>query len=142
MYHIVKHLQLSMIHIKNYICEDKIIMNEIVNNLTLETIRCQATTFLIDLNYHSRCHTDVDMFYTLATVIAPKEIFADDVIYCFIFPILGIRVPLRSADLFMFNPILLHSCSDTRYPGCHIMSAYVSQKQFLEVTLYNNIKTY
>ena len=129
--HIVKHLQLSMNHIKKYICQDRVIMNEIFNNLTLEAIGRQATAFFIGLNYHSRCHTDVDMFYTLATVIAPKEICADDVIYFFIFPTLGIRVLLRSSDLFMFNPILPHSCSNRRYPGCHIMSAYVSRKTFL-----------
>ena len=49
-------------------------MNEIVNNLTLEAIEHQAAAFSIGANYHSRCHVDVDMLYTLATVIAPKDI--------------------------------------------------------------------
>ena len=71
-FHIVKHLQLSMNHIKKYIHQDQVIMNEIVNNLTLEAIGRQATAFSIGFNYHSRCHVDVNMFYTLATVIAPK----------------------------------------------------------------------
>ena len=138
--HIVKHLQLCMNHIKKYIRQDQDIMNEIDNNLTLEAIGRQATAFSIGLNYHARCHTDVNVFYTLATVIAPKDVCADKVIYYFIFPTLGIRILLRSGDLFMFNPILPHSCLNPQYPGCHIMSAYVFRKPFLEVTLYNNIK--
>ena len=111
--------------------QDQNIMNEIVNNLTLEAIGGQATAFSIGLNYHSRCHTDVDMFYTLDTVIARKDVCANDVIYSFIFPTLGIRIPLRSGDSFLFNPILPHSCSNPRYRGCHIMSAYVSRKTIL-----------
>ena len=83
-FHIVNHLQLSMNHITKYIDCEQHVMNEIVNNLTLEVIGCQATAFLIGVNYHSRCHIDVDMFYTLATVIAPKDICVDNVIYYFI----------------------------------------------------------
>ena len=52
--------------------QDQDIMNEIVKYLTLEAIGRQATAFSIGFNYHSRCHVDVNMFYTLATVIAPK----------------------------------------------------------------------
>ena len=130
-FHIVNHLQLSMNHIKKYIEEDSDIMDEIINTLTLESIGRHATAFSIGLNYHSRCHTDVDMFYTLATVIAPMGISVDEVIYYFIFPTLRIMIPLKSGDSFMFNPLLPHSCSNPRYPGCHIMSAYVSRKTIL-----------
>ena len=115
-----------MNHIKKNIRRDQHVMNEIVNNLTLDAIRHDATAFSIGVNYHLRCHTDVNMFYTLATVIAPKDICADDVIYNFIFPTSRIRVQLTSVNLFLFNPILPHSCSNPRYLECHIMSAYVS----------------
>ena len=81
MFHIVNHLQLSMNHITNYICRKQHDMNEIVDNLTLEVIGRQAAAFSIGVNYHSRCHIDVDMFYTLATVIAPIYICVDEVIY-------------------------------------------------------------
>ena len=74
MIHIVNHLQLSMNHITKYIDREQHVMNEIVKNLPLEAIRRQATAFSIGVNYHSRCHIDVDMFYTLATVIAQKHI--------------------------------------------------------------------
>ena len=130
-FHIVNHLQLSMNPIKKYIRQDNGIMNEIVNNLTLESIGRQATAFSIGLNYHSRSHTDVDMFYTLATVVAPKGISVDEVIYYFIFSTLKIMIPLKSGDSFMFNPLLPHSCSNPRYIGCHIMSAYVSRKTII-----------
>ena len=83
MFRIVNYLQLSMNHITKYSPEQHI-MNEIVNNLTPGAIAHQATAFLIGVNYHSRCHIDVDMFYTLATVIAPKDICVDNVIYYFI----------------------------------------------------------
>ena len=131
MIHIVNHLQLSMNHITKYICRKQHVMNEIVNNLTLEVIGRQATAFLIGVNYYLRCHIDVDMSYTLTTVIAPKDICLDDIFYYFIFPTFGIRVLLRYSDLFLSNSIVPHSCSSPRYPGCHIMLAYVSQKTVL-----------
>ena len=97
-FYLVNHLQLSMNHINTNIRPDQYIMNKIVNNLTLEAIGHQATAFSIGVNYHLGCNTDVNMFYTLPTVIAPKDICADDVIYYFIFPTFGIRVPLSPGD--------------------------------------------
>ena len=120
-----------MNHVKKHLCHNQHIMNEIVNNLTPEAIGHHTKNNLIGVNYHLRCHTDVNMFYTLTTVIALEDICAVNVIYYFTFPTFGIMILLRSGNSFMFNPILLHSCSNPRYPGCHIMSAYVSQKTVL-----------
>ena len=106
-------------------------MKEIVNKLTLDEIGQQPTAFLIGVNYHFGCHIDANIFYTLATVIAPKDICVGDVIYYFLFPNFGIKIPLRYGDLFLFNPVVPHSCSNPRFPGCHIMPAYKSCKAIL-----------
>ena len=61
------------------------------------------------------------MYYTLAMVVAWKEVPADEVIYYFISPAYHIKIPLQTAD----------SCSNPKYDGCYIMSAYVSCKTVL-----------
>eukprot|EP00536_Pseudo-nitzschia_multiseries_P017231 jgi/Psemu1/314185/fgenesh1_kg.1444_\ len=95
------------------------VMNEIVNRTTLNAIGHHATTFAIGKEYHSKCHTDADMFYTRLTVIAPKHVWSE------------VKVPLRSGDTLLFNPLVLHSCLNPKYKGCYIMSAYVSHKTVL-----------
>ena len=122
-------------------CQDSDIMNEIANNLTLESIGHQSTAFLIGLNYHSRCHTDVEMFYTLATVIAPKGICADDVIYYFMFSTVGIMISLRSGDSFLCSiQYFRTSVLILDIQGVTLCLHMCDKKQFLEVTIYNNIK--
>ena len=106
-------------------------MKQIVDRTTLNTIGHQATAFSIGVNYHLQCYLFNDMYYTLATVVAPKEMPADEVIYYFLFPDYLIRIPLQTADSFLFNPSLYHSCSNPKYDGCYIMSAYVSHKTVL-----------
>ena len=59
-----------MNHISKYIDREQHIMNAVIDNITLEVIGRQATAFAIGVNYHSHGHIDVDMFHTLATVIA------------------------------------------------------------------------
>ena len=124
---IVNHLQLSINHIKQFIGHEQWIMKKIANKLALDAIGQQVTTFLIGLNYHSHCHIDVDMFYTPATAIAPKDICVDNMIYYFLFQNFEIKILLRSGGSFLFNPIVSHSCYNLRY----IMSAYVSCKTLL-----------
>ena len=63
--HIVNYLQVSISYITKFIGREQSIMKEIVNELTLDAIGQQATAILIGLNYHSRCHIGVSMFYTL-----------------------------------------------------------------------------
>ena len=55
-------------------------MKQIADRMTLNSIGDQATTFSIGVDYHSRCHIDHDMYYTLATVIGSKEVSAEEVI--------------------------------------------------------------
>ena len=128
---IVQHIQSSLNHVTRFVGREYSVMEEIVGRTTLNTVGHQATAFSIGVNYHSRCHIDNDMYFTLATVVAPKEVPDDEVIYYFIFPAYQIRIPLRTGDLILFNPSLYHSCSNPKYDGCYIMSAYVSCKTVL-----------
>ena len=106
-------------------------MKQVVDTTTLNAIGNQAISFSIGVNYHSRCHIDNDMYYTLATVIAPKDVSAEEVVYFFLFPTDQFRIPLRSGGLFLFNPSLYHLCSNPKHDDCYIMLAYVSRKTVL-----------
>ena len=90
-------------------------MKETVKITTLNAIGHHATAFSIGRDYHSHSHVDLDMYHTLATVIAPEKICPEDVIYYFVFPTCGIKIPLRLADTLLFNPSILHSCSNPKY---------------------------
>ena len=59
----------------------------------------------------------------------------------FIFRTYKIKILLKLGNVLMFNPSILHSCSNPKYEGSYIMLAYVSTKTVLTSTpLYNNIK--
>ena len=113
-------------------CSSRI--KQTVQRRTLNAINDHAIEFLIERDYHSDSYVDLDMYYTLTTVIAPEGISPEDVIYNFVFPTYGIKIPLRSADPLMFNPSGVHACSNPKYEGCYIMSAYVSTKTVLTST--------
>eukprot|EP00536_Pseudo-nitzschia_multiseries_P018769 jgi/Psemu1/316285/fgenesh1_kg.3083_\ len=60
------------------------------------------------------------MFYTCLTVIAPTHVSEEEVIYYFVFPSYGVKVPLKSGDTLLFNPLVLHRCLNPKYEGCYI----------------------
>ena len=128
---IVKHMHHSLIDVEPFVAEEMDVLSQILSRTKLNAIGQQALAFSIGRNYHSRCHVDDDMYYTRLTVIAPAEVSADEVIYYFVFPTYGVKVPLRSGDTLLFNPLVLHSCSNPKFEGCYIMSAYVSRKTVL-----------
>eukprot|EP00536_Pseudo-nitzschia_multiseries_P006484 jgi/Psemu1/304190/fgenesh1_kg.139_\ len=129
--HIVKEMQLCLTPMSKLVNLEMTVMNEVVNRTTLNAIGHHTTAFSIGKDYHSKSHTDVDMFYTRLTVIAPKHVSDDEVIYYFVFPTYKVKVPLRSGDTLLFNPLVLYSCSNPKFEGCYIMSAYVSRKTVL-----------
>ena len=131
---IVKHMHHSLIDVEPFVAEEMDVLSQILSRTKLNAIGQQALAFSIGRNYHSRCHVDDDMHYTRLTVIAPAEVSADEVIYYFVFPTYGVKVPLRSGDTLLFNPLVLHSCSNPKFEGCYIMSAYVSRKTVLRAT--------
>ena len=122
---------MSLNHVTRFVDMEFSVMKQVIDRATLNSIRDQATAFSIGVNYYSRCHTDNGMYYTLAIVMAPDEVSAEEVIYYFLFPAYKIKIPLRSGDSLLFNPSLNHSCSNPKHNGCYIMSAYVSRKTVL-----------
>ena len=129
-----KKLQENLTPMTPFIHRELSIMKQTVKRTTLNAIGYHATVFSIGRDYHSCSHVDLDMYYTLATVIAPEGISPEDVIYYFVFPTFKIKIPLRSGNSSMFDPSILHSCSNPKYEGCYIMPAYVSTKTVLTST--------
>ena len=75
----------------SFVCQELSIMKETVKITTLNAIGYHATAISIGRGYHSRSHVDLDMYYTIATVVAPEGISPEDVIYYFVFPTYGIN---------------------------------------------------
>ena len=94
-----------------------------------------ATALSIGRNYWSQAHVDKDFYFTRLTVLAPEDLphkhYHGKVLYYFVFPTYNVRVPLKSGDVLLFNPLILHSCSNPRYKDSYIMSAYVSTRTVL-----------
>eukprot|EP00536_Pseudo-nitzschia_multiseries_P011441 jgi/Psemu1/28894/gm1.28894_g len=118
-------------YIEPFVDNEMDVLSQILTRTQLNAIGQQALAFSIGRNYHYRCHVDDDMYYTRLAVIAPSGVPPDEVIYYFVFPTYHIKVPLRSGDTLLFNPLVFHSCSNPQYEGCYIMSAYVSRKTVL-----------
>ena len=104
-----------------------------------DVIREHAPAFSIGGNYHSCCHADLDMHYTLTTMVAPENHDVDNIIYFFVFPSYYIKISLRFGDTLLFNPSIPHSCRNPKIEGNHIMPAHVAQKLCWEVILCNVI---
>jgi len=114
---IVRHLQQSLGAIKYRVHREMSIMKQIVDGTSLTAIEDYAIAFSIGRDYHSKCHIDHDMFFTVATVVGPDSKSADDIIYYFVFPTYGkygIKIPLRSGDTLLFNPSIPHSYSNPK----------------------------
>mmetsp|Transcript_19282 Transcript_19282/g.41933 ORF Transcript_19282/g.41933 Transcript_19282/m.41933 type:complete len:91 (+) Transcript_19282:1-273(+) len=77
-------------------------MEQIVWGTSLKAMGSIAIAFSIGRDYHSKCHIDIDMFYIMATVVAPDMGLPDDeIIYYFLFPLYGAystKMPLQSGD--------------------------------------------
>ena len=87
-----------------------------------------ATAICIGQDYWSKVHTDLDFYLTSLSCLSNRSDHHNDIIYYFIFPGFKAAVPMRSGDVLLFNPHILHSCSNPRHLGDYIFSAYVSRK--------------
>lgn len=87
-----------------------------------------STQFSIGRGYWSKAHVDDDYFFTHLSVLSSQDNQHDDVLYYFCFPQYKVKVPLRSAEVLVFNPLELHSCSNCKYDDAFIFSAYTSKK--------------
>ena len=100
-----------------------------------------ATAMSIGKIFWSKSYTDHDLHLTNMTVLAPECNDKDEapesknkdeeIIYCFFPPTYQVAVCIRSGDVILFNPKIMHSCSNWRYSSSCIISAYVSGKNVL-----------
>ena len=78
--------------------------------------------------YWSKVHIDDDYFFTYLSVLSSHDSQYDDVLYYFCFPRYRIKIPLRTGDVLVFNPLDPHSCTNSKYDDAYIFSAYSSKK--------------
>ena len=91
-------------------------------------------------NVFLRCHTDADFTMSISQVFLKgrtEYLLTDDVVAYFCFPTLGVAVPLRPGDYFMFNALVSHCISSRCKYGDDIMCASVYLKTAI-VGMNNN----
>ena len=91
-------------------------------------------------NVFLRCHTDADFTMSISQVFLkgrPKYQLNDHVIVYFCFPTLGVAVPLRPGDYFMFNALITHCMSSRCNMEDDIMCTSVYLKTAI-VGMHNN----
>lgn len=87
-----------------------------------------ATQFSSGENYWSQAHTDDDVFFSTLSCMCKNGKDDKKVMYYFVFPEYKLKIPMKPGDIMVFNPLVLHSCSNCRVKDSHIFSAYVSKK--------------
>jgi len=94
-------------------------------------------------NVFLRCHTDADFTMSITQVFLkgiPEYHLKDDVIAYFCFPTLGVAVPLRPGDYFMFNALIPH-CISSR---CNLKDEVMCTSVYLKTAIVgmhnNNLK--
>ena len=87
----------------------------------------QSTQFSIGMNYWSAAHDDEDWWWTILSVLDIEDT-SHSIIHWFVFPEFGAAVPMCAGDVLIFNPRVLHSCTNGTRDGSLIFSAYVSGK--------------
>jgi hypothetical protein len=91
-------------------------------------------------NVFLRCHTDANFTMSIAQVFLKGRCeyhINDDVIAYFCFPTLGVAVPLRPGDYFMFNALIPHCISSRCNMEDEIMCTSVYLKTAI-VGMHNN----
>ena len=87
-----------------------------------------ATQFSAGRDYWSQAHTDPDYYFTLLSALSADPKDHKEILHYFCFPEYNLKIPVRSTELILFNPAKVHSCSNCKFPGSYIYSAYVSEK--------------
>ena len=87
-----------------------------------------AMQFSAGRDYWSQAHTDPDYYFTLLSALSANPDDYKEILYYFCFPEYKLKIPIRSSELLVFNPAAVHSCSNCKFPGSYIFSAYVSEK--------------
>ena len=106
---------------------DESVAQQVTSQRNLNTVGKYSTAFSMGISYQSKCHTDKDFHYSLLTVAAPSKRHDGEIVYYFVFPEYKVKVPMRSGDVILFNPLVPHGCSNPRFEESIIMSAYSSR---------------
>jgi len=109
---------------------ETLILDEIKERIRLPSLGHggRYTQLSVGLDYWSQVHIDDDYFYCTLSCLSRDESEHDNVLYYFVFPEYKIAVPLKSGDVIVFNPRVLHCCTNPSLPGASIFSSYVSAK--------------
>ena len=94
-------------------------------------------------NVFLHCHTDADFTMSISQVfLKGKDVYnlQDDVISYFCFPTLGVAVPLRPGDYFMFNALIPHCISSRCRLEDDVMCASVYLKTAIVGMNNNNLQ--
>ncbi len=94
-----------------------------------------ATQFSVGQDYWSKGHIDKDAFFTLLSALSANNENHDEVLYYFCYPEYKLKIPIKSGDLIVFNPLKFHSCSNCKFKNSFIFSAYVSEKTFMTAAI-------
>jgi hypothetical protein len=86
-----------------------------------------ATQFCVGVDYWSSIHIDND-FYYIHLFCLSENTNDNSILFYLVFPSYRVAVPIRSGDVFCFNPLIYHCCTDLTKHGVKIFSCYVSAK--------------
>ncbi len=98
----------------------------------------------IATGYWSPLHTDDDVFRTLLSCYCKKKMNTkkkDDILFYFVFPSVGIAIPMRSTDILVFDSKFPHCASNYRCDDTFIFSCFTSAKT-TNAHLANNASIY
>ena len=94
-----------------------------------------AIQFSAGQDYWSQAHVDNDYFFTYLSAVSAEEKDHKEVMYYFCYPEYKLKIPIKSGEVLVFNPLKLHSCSNCRYNNSFIFSSYVSTKSVTTATI-------
>ena len=131
---IVESLEKSSSCLSKFVERDRRIMKAIAKQQFVNGIGECATQFAISRDYHLKAHTDTDYYYTMLTVCAGEGVDNKHPIYYFTFPTYSVMVPVSSGETIIFQPHVMHSCSNPITPNAFVISVYVLAKTILRGT--------
>ena len=90
-----------------------------------------ATALAVGEHYWSKAHVDRDFYFSVLSALSASTHDIGKVLHYFIFPAYQIMIPIKSGDILLFSPTVLHSCSNPSLPNSILLSSYVSRQTVL-----------
>ena len=98
-----------------------------------------AVQFSAGKGYWSPAHTDDDWMHTYLSVLSSKSTHHNEIIYYFCYPEYNIKIPIKSGEVIVFNPLKIHCCTNSLYDDSFISLAYVSKKSVMTAAIWKDI---